>query len=65
MWFCSSGFGPGPSSRGVGLTVVNGLAGPSIRAKKKAHTTNIGEQRPADTSGSAAGAELVATTSDA
>jgi hypothetical protein len=34
-WFCSSGFGPGPSS-GTGETVLNGLAGPAMRKLKKA-----------------------------
>ena len=38
-WFWSSGFGPRPSV-GIGPAVAsNGLAGPSIRAKKKAATT--------------------------
>ncbi len=41
MWFCSSGFGPGPSVGMTPCTSVNGLAGPSSRKKKNAATTNI------------------------
>src|SRR5947199_225614 len=45
-WFCSSGFGPGPSSGTTPATSRNGLAGPSIKAKKKAATarpTNVAQ----------------------
>jgi hypothetical protein len=34
-WFCSSGFGPGPSNGGF-ATVRNGFAGPAMRKLKKA-----------------------------
>ena len=34
-WFCSRGFGPGPSLGGIG-TVWNGCAGPAIRKLKNA-----------------------------
>ena len=40
MWFCSSGFGPGPSYPGGGSKLVNGAAGPTISRKKNEHTTN-------------------------
>ena len=38
MWFCNSGFGPGPSST-PGAPVLNGLAGPSVSTKKNNMTT--------------------------
>src|SRR5688572_29949572 len=34
-WFCSSGFGPGPSSGGT-ATVLKGCAGPEVRKLKNA-----------------------------
>ena len=37
-WFWSSGFGPRPSTGTIG-SVWNGLAGPSISAKKNSATT--------------------------
>src|ERR1019366_8506914 len=37
MWFCSSGFGPGPSA-GTGDTTPNGSAGPTSRIAKKKET---------------------------
>ncbi len=41
MWFCSSGFGPGPSVGMTPFTVSNGFAGPIIRRKKNAATPSI------------------------
>ncbi len=41
MWFCSSGFGPGPSKPSGGSKLRNGSAGPTIRAKKKAAVRKI------------------------
>ena len=45
-WFCSSGLGPGPSLGTMPLTVWKGLAGPRMRAKKKAamsSTTSVAQ----------------------
>ncbi len=41
MWFCSSGFGPGPSVGIAPCTVLKGFAGPSISRKKNAATASI------------------------
>ena len=51
-WFCSSGFGPRPSS-GTVRQRWNGLAGPSMSAKKNSATTSPATVATA-TSGSAA-----------
>ncbi len=40
MWFCSSGFGPGPLVM-PGAPGANGSAGPKLSNAKKAKTTNI------------------------
>ena len=40
MWFCSSGFGPGPDVTPI-APWANGSAGPKVRAAKNADTTNI------------------------
>src|SRR5688572_18871330 len=39
-WFCSSGFGPGPSGSGLAIG-VHGLAGPAMRKLKKTATAHI------------------------
>ena len=52
-WFCSKGFGPGPSRGTAPATVRNGLAGPTMSPKKKAVTANAVTMAHA-TSGSAA-----------
>ena len=40
MWFCNSGFGPGPSSTPAAPT-ANGFAGPNVKIKKKMPTKNM------------------------
>ena len=40
MWFCRSGFGPGPSKPGGGTFAWNGLAAVSMRAKKNTAIVN-------------------------
>ena len=48
MWFCSSGFGPGPSSGDRRRRRPNGLAGPKLSTKKNARHDEHHDQRPAD-----------------
>jgi hypothetical protein len=50
-WSCNSGFGPRPSVGTTPLSTLNGLAGPSMSAKKNAHTTSMARTAQA-TSGS-------------
>ena len=47
MWFCSSGFGPGPSVTPA-RPAANGSAGPKLSRAKNAVDDEHHDQRPAD-----------------